>query len=287
MYQLAREREAIPELVATAASLYSDRRPTSSEVKGNAVDSYDLVTDADEEVQKAIVDGLSEMFPDDLVIAEEGKEADLTDGRTWVVDPIDGTLNYERGTPIFGTQLALMVGRKPVFSFIRLPALGEDYLADDTGAYLNGRLLKQSASRPLKECIVSTGDFSRRKEVWREKHGELIELMRDEVARIRMMGAACSDFAFLAAGRTDIHIRFVNKLWDFVPGMFLAEMSGAYYDRDLLEQTRLLVMCGSKAESDEFAEKILSGIDIPSFPMRRGPRRPVQGSVLNRYVSRR
>lgn len=275
MYQFAREREAIPELVATAASLYCDRRPVSSEVKGNAVDSYDIVTDADEEVQKAIVDGLSEMFPDDLVIAEEGKEADLTDGRTWVVDPIDGTLNYERGMPIFGTQLALMVGRKPVFSFIRLPALGEDYLADDTGAYLNGRLLKQSASRSLKECIVSTGDFSRRKEVWREKHGELIGLMRDEVARIRMMGAACSDFAFLAAGRTDIHIRFVNKLWDFVPGMFLAEMSGAYYDRDLLEQTRLLVMCGSKAESDEFAEKILSGIDIPSMPMHRGPRRPV------------
>lgn len=274
MYQFAREREAIPELVATAASLYCDRQPVSSEVKGNAVDSYDIVTDADEEVQKAIVDGLSEMFPDDLVIAEEGKEADLTDGRTWVVDPIDGTLNYERGTPIFGTQLALMVGRKPVFSFIRLPALGEDYLADDTGAYLNGGLLKQSASRPLKECIVSTGDFSRRKEIWREKHGELIGLMRDEVARIRMMGAACSDFAFLAAGRTDIHIRFVNKLWDFVPGMFLAEMSGAYYDRDLLERTRLLVMCGSKAESDEFAEKILSGIDIPSFPMHRGPRRP-------------
>lgn len=265
MDPFAREKMLIPDLILRATEAYCGKVPVSSEIKTNSVGSYDIVTDADERAQAVITDGLAEYFPDDCVIAEEGRESNITDARTWIVDPIDGTLNYERGTPLFGTQIALMIDCKPVFSYIRLPTLNENYMADSSGAYLNGRLLRQGENRALNKCIVSTGDFSRRKTVWREKHEELISLMRDRVARIRMMGAACTDFAFLAAGRTDIHIRFVNKLWDFVPGMFLAEMSGAYYDRNLLDRTGLLVMCGSRSESDEFAESVLSEIDIPDL----------------------
>ena len=261
MDRYSREREAIPGLVARAVDSYCHTGSKSQEVKGNATGSFDIVTDADERAQQIIIDGLNEMFPEDLIIAEEHRDNPLTDARTWVIDPIDGTLNYNRGVPVFGTQLALMIDKEPVFAMISLPALGEVYMADrDTGAFLNGKPLRQSGSRPLKECIVSTGDFSRKKVFWREKHEELIGRMRDEVARVRMFGAACADFAFLASGKTDIHLRFVNKLWDFIPGMFIAEMSGAYYDRELLEFTRLLVMCGSEEESREFSERVLSGM---------------------------
>ena len=261
MDRYSRERDVIPGLISRATDSYCHTSAKSQEVKGNATGSFDIVTDADERAQGIIIDGLNEMFPDDLIIAEEHRENPLTDARTWVIDPIDGTLNYNRGVPVFGTQLALMVDRKPVFSMISLPALGEVYMADtEKGAFLNGSPLKQSGSRPLRECIVSTGDFSRKKVFWREKHEELIGRMRDEVARIRMFGAACADFAFLASGKTDIHLRFVNKLWDFIPGMFIAEMSGAYYDRELLDSTGLLVMCGSEAESREFSEKVLAGM---------------------------
>ena len=256
-----RERETIPALVARATDSYCRTAAKSQEVKENAAGSFDIVTDADERAQEIIISGLNELFPGDLIIAEEHREASLTGERTWVIDPIDGTLNYNRGVPVFGTQMALMVDRQPVFSIVSLPALGEVYMADrENGATMNGIPLKQSGDRPLRECIVSTGDFSRKKVFWREKHEELIGRMRDEVARIRMFGAACADFAFLASGKTDIHLRFVNKLWDFVPGMFIAEMSGAYYDRDLLESTRLLVMCGSENESREFAGKVLDGM---------------------------
>ena len=258
-----REREKIPELVARATESYCGKASGSSSVKDNVVGSFDIVTDADERAQGILIDGLAELFPDDLIIAEEGREAQLTEARTWVIDPIDGTLNYKRGTPLFGTQMALMVDKKPVFSIINLPALGEVYIADRVkGASMNGVQLKQTASRPLSECIVSTGDFSRKKVIWRDKHEEIIGAMRDEVARVRMMGAACTDFAFLAAGRIDIHLRFANKLWDFMPGMFLAEMSGTYTDQAMLDETGLLVMSGSRAESEEFRSKVLSRIDF-------------------------
>ena len=261
MDRYSREREAIPGLVARAVDSYCFTGSKSQEIKGNATGSFDIVTDADERAQQIIIDGLNKMFPEDLIIAEEHRDNPLTDVRTWVIDPIDGTLNYNRGVPVFGTQLALMVNKEPVFAMISLPALGEVYMADrEKGAFLNGRPLRQSGSRPLRECIVSTGDFSRKKVFWREKHEELIGRMRDEVARVRMFGAACADFAFLASGKTDIHLRFVNKLWDFIPGMFIAEMSGAYYDNDLLESTGLLVMCGSEEESREFSERVLSGM---------------------------
>ncbi len=263
----SRERELVPPLITKAADSYLGSSPVCETVKTNAMGSFDIVTDADETAQRIIVDGLRELFPDDDIIAEEGMEHELGQGRTWVVDPIDGTLNYDRCNPLFGTQLALLIEGRPVFSAVCLPAMGEMYVADASGATLNGRPLGPLRSRPLKECIVSTGDFSRKKVYWRDKHQELIGAMRDEVARIRMMGAACSDFTYLASGRTDIHVRFVNKLWDFVPGMFLAEKAGAYYDAELLERTRLLVICASKEISDEFASKVLSKVEISGrFP---------------------
>ena len=257
-----REREIIPSLLVSAADAYVRSAPVSSEKKENAVGSFDIVTDADETAQQTIVDCLRNSFPGDDIIAEEGMEHELGNGRTWVVDPIDGTLNYSRGNPMFGTQLALVVDKNPVFAAVYLPVMGEMYVADAAGATLNGRRLPRPVTRPLKECIVSTGDFSRKKEYWRDKHQELIGAMRDEVARIRMMGAACTDFVYLASGRTDIHLRFVNKPWDFVPGMFIAETAGAYYDRDLFERTRLLVMCTSREISEEFASRVLSKVDI-------------------------
>lgn len=187
----SREREAVPGIITEAVKAYLGSSPVSETVKGNAAGSFDIVTDADVRAQGIIVDGLRDLFPDDDIIAEEGMEHEPGQGRTWVVDPIDGTLNYGRGNPMFGTQLALLVGGRPVFSAISLPAAGEMYVADASGATLNGRPLGPLCGRPLGECIVSTGDFSRKKAYWRDKHQELIGAMRDEVARIRMMGAAC------------------------------------------------------------------------------------------------
>ena len=148
-------------------------------------------------------------------------------------------------------------------AWIYVPVLREMYTATvASGARLNGSPIGNNTSRELRKCVVSTGDFSRKKQEWRDKHYELIGAMRDELARIRMLGAACCDFAFFAAGRIDIHIRFVNKIWDFMPGLFLARVSGAYVDEELLKEKSFLLLTQSKEEAEEFRQKVLSKVEL-------------------------
>ena len=259
----SRELEVAADAVRRAADRYVRSDGAPSEEKENAVGSYDLVTYSDRQAQEDIIRTISVEFPGDLFIAEEGEENSLTDARTWVIDPIDGTLNYERGIPMFGTQLVLMVGKEPVMSVIYLPVPEEMFTATVAdGVRLNGMPVKPCGGHDLKKCIVSTGDFSRKKQEWRDIHYTLIGAMKDEVARIRMFGAACVDFAYLASGRTDIHIRFVNKLWDFMPGLFMARVSGAYVDEELLSEKRFLLLTRTAEEASQYRDIVLSQIDM-------------------------
>ena len=251
------------EAVRRAAEVYVSGGDRASEEKANSVGSYDIVTRSDVDAQESIVKALGEAFPGDRFYCEESQDNSLTDERTWVIDPIDGTLSYERGMPLYGTQLALFVRKQPVLSVIYVPVLREMYTATEvSGACLNGSPIGNNPDRELKKCVVSTGDFSRKKQEWRDRHYELIGVMRDELARIRMLGAACCDFAFFAAGRIDIHIRFVNKLWDFMPGLFLARVSGAYVDEELLSEKSFLLLTQTRGEAEEFREKVLSKMEL-------------------------
>lgn len=111
---------------------------------------------------------------------------------------------------------------------------------------------------------MTTGDFSRRSEEYRLMQARLMSECRDVVGRFKMFGAACVDFAYLASGRTDVHVRFVNKIWDFLPGLHLAEAAGAVYDRDLLDETGVLIMCSSSEVLDEALDEILPRIGTSS-----------------------
>lgn len=167
----SRELEVAADAVRRAADRYVRSDGGPSEEKENAVGSYDLVTYSDRQAQEDIIRTISAEFPGDLFIAEEGEENSLTDARTWVIDPIDGTLNYERGIPMFGTQLVLMIGKEPVMSVIYLPVPEEMFTATVAdGVRLNGIPVKPCGGHDLKKCIVSTGDFSRKKQEWTAVH---------------------------------------------------------------------------------------------------------------------
>lgn len=249
--------------VRKATEVYLGDKGAVFSEKENAVGSYDTVTSADTAAQEIIVKAISAEYPEDAIIAEEGKDSALTERRTWVIDPIDGTLNYQHGIPDYGTQLVLMEGGEPVMSVICLPAFGETYTATKaSGARLNGNPVGPHPDRPLRECVVSTGDFSRKKQEWRDGHYRIIGAMKDRVARVRMLGAACMDFAYLSAGKTDIHIRYVNKLWDFMPGLFMARVSGAYVDEDFLNEKKFLLLAGTEGIGKAFRNDVLSGTDF-------------------------
>ncbi|MBO4797690.1 MAG: inositol monophosphatase [Candidatus Methanomethylophilaceae archaeon] len=221
---------------------------------------FDIVTSSDLKAEKTIIDTILSHFPGDTIISEETRSDAEETGRFWAVDPIDGTVNYSRRIPLYGIQIVFCENREPKASGIYLPEYGELYTADESGAFLNGRPLRTARPRPLRECIMSTGDFSRKSESFRKAQASLFSHCYDEVARFKVFGAACTDFAFLASGRTDIHIRFTNKIWDYLPGLYLAETAGAVYDRKLLKEKKCLILCSSEEVLAEAKEKILPSL---------------------------
>jgi len=117
------------------------------------------VTEADRAAERAIRATLREAFPDHRIVGEEmGAEGDAG-GPCWVVDPIDGTLAFSRGIPLFATLVALLDEGEPVVGLIDLPALGERYTAiRGQGCLRNGRPTRVSTERDLARAIVSHGD---------------------------------------------------------------------------------------------------------------------------------
>ena len=248
---------------ASSIVLGGDR---SAESKETLVGTYDVVTGSDVRAEETIIGRIREIFPDDVIISEETNPDSDMGGRTWAIDPIDGTMNYTRGIPLFGMQAVFMEDGVPKASAIYLPLYDEMFTATDDGAFLNGVPIRVSDPRPLRKCILSAGDFSRKSETFRRAQAVLLGECYDEVARFKVMGAACMDFAYLACGRTDLHVRFVNRIWDFMPGMYLAEKAGAVYDKGIFDRGRILIMCSSQEVLDEAMERIHPRIDVCFHP---------------------
>ena len=249
------EAEFIQRVFREAAPLaLGGDRTTKS--KDTALGVYDVVTGSDVLVENLVLSRIAEEYPDHSVISEE-THPDAEEGeRCWILDPIDGTMNYSRNIPFFGLQAAMVEDGVPVVSCVYLPVFDEMYVATEDGAYLNGERMHTASPRPLRECLVSTGDFSRRAVEYREGQARLMSRAYDRIGRFKMFGASCVDYAYLSCGRTDVHIRYLNKKWDYLPGLFLAMKAGAVFDHDLTKEHRLLILCSSQEVSDEAVRTI-------------------------------
>lgn len=219
-------------LVKEAAQIYIQlgKAPTNIYIK----DEYDTVTSTDYAVEQFIISQLSNKFPTDKIISEEQKIETITDARTWVLDPIDGTTNYSRKIPIYGIQIALLVKKSPVVAAIYLPEVDELYYAAiEQGAYLNSSRIEVNSSVNLNQAIISMGDFSKTKNRIEENKIRLsgINSIANHAARIKMWGAACYDLAFLAAGRTDAYLVYSYYIWDIMPGYLIAKEAGAVFSQ--------------------------------------------------------
>lgn len=189
-------------------------------------DRFDLVTDADENIEAFLLARIHENYPEDRVLAEETGSKTKIEGRTWTVDPIDGTVNMAKGLPLFGIQCALFDGGECVMSAIWLPVFDECYTAvKGEGAYCNGEKLSVKPCDP-KRAVVSFGDFPhRRPDDFTDEH-RMLYLLSTHVAKIRMFGSAAVDFAALSSGATSATVLFTKNQWDLAPGMLLCREAG-------------------------------------------------------------
>lgn len=216
----------------------------------------DIVTDLDFAMERKIKASIQMKFPEDRFIGEEENHETLGMERTWVCDPIDGTLNFTQNIPYFGVQLALLEHKEPIFSLIYLPALKQMYHAvKGQGAYLGGSKLETDEALPLSKAIVTFGDFSKSNPSSRGYQLRAMETMVDRAMRVRIQGASSVDFAFVASGKNGCHIIFSKNIWELAPGTMLAIEAGCKIYRLSGERHGFsgegLIIAGNKALLDE------------------------------------
>ncbi|MCB1306793.1 MAG: inositol monophosphatase [Leptospiraceae bacterium] len=202
------------------------KRDLSIDTKSNPMD---LVTNADRESERHILGMIQRDFPTDAILAEEsgisgaGHESALFQ---WCVDPIDGTINYAHGLPLFSISIGLIQEGEPVAGVVAMPALGNVYQGVlGRGAFVDGRPLKVRANTDINQSLCVTGfPYDRR-----ERLDPLVSAFRNVLGRVRGVrrtGSAALDLCWLAEGRFDIHYEVSLNAWDACAGAVLVREAG-------------------------------------------------------------
>ncbi|MGO3833980.1 MAG: inositol monophosphatase family protein [Microbacteriaceae bacterium] len=196
--------------------------------------SVDIVTEADRLAEQMIVDAIRRERPNDGVFAEEGHAHESTTGITWVIDPIDGTVNYLYGIGAFCVSIAATVadeyayedGRRAVAAVVFNPTTGEMFRASEGGgATLNGQAIGVSKPETLAASLIATGFgyTSERRTMQAAALSALIAHVRD----IRRIGSAAYDLCLVAKGSLDGYYEIGIQPWDWAAAALVATEAGA------------------------------------------------------------
>jgi myo-inositol-1(or 4)-monophosphatase len=196
----------------------------------------DYATQVDLRIEAVIKEALVAAAPQVALLGEEGDRPASDAEAMWVLDPIDGTVNFANGSPLCAISLALVQAGEPTIGVIDLPLLDERYVARrDAGATLNRRPLRVFEKPLLREAIVGFSDFAVGAAAKAENpvHAELMGRLVDRCLRIRVHGSECLDLAWLAAGRLDVSVMLSSLPWDVTAGVLIATEAGALaFDQD-------------------------------------------------------
>ncbi|HTS15240.1 MAG TPA: inositol monophosphatase family protein, partial [Candidatus Sulfotelmatobacter sp.] len=205
---------------------------TEVRAKGSRKGTRDLVTEADHRSEALILGGIRDRFPADGLLAEEsgahrgqagaGPPVDQGVGRVWVVDPLDGTINYAHGLPFFCVSIALVVDGRAVVGVVFDPARGDLYEATaGGGTRRNGARMTRPARAGLADCLA-TIVLPRRG--WRLRERAIVRATRVN----RILGSSALALAYVADGRVDVYAQAGGlSAWDVAAGGLIAAEAGA------------------------------------------------------------
>jgi myo-inositol-1(or 4)-monophosphatase len=191
----------------------------------DANEAHDIKLELDRRSQGLIESLLLAQFPSHAIYGEEGFRGDDTSEFQWVIDPIDGTVNYFYGIPHFSISIALRRAGRIIVGVIYDPARDELWTVEEGGVpMLNGQRVAVSDRKELAEAIVSVGVAKSIESINRGL--QLFERMLRSAKKCRMMGSAALDIAYVACGRLDAYIESSISLWDVAAGILLIERAG-------------------------------------------------------------
>jgi myo-inositol-1(or 4)-monophosphatase len=194
----------------------------------NSAEAHDIKLELDVRCQALIEKTLRAVFPEIPVLGEEGITGDMNAEYRWVVDPIDGTVNYFFGMPHAAVSIALEQNGKSVVGVIYDPFTGEIWTTTKgQPTRLNGKIVRVSNRSRLEDAVIAIG-FSKSKESLDKSIPHLNRLAR-RAKKIRIMGSAALELAYVASGRLDAYIERRINLWDVAAGSLLVENAGGEF----------------------------------------------------------
>jgi len=198
------------------------RSVTQAEMKGEV----DPVTEVDRASEAAVVEIIRTAGPDDAILAEEGGSTDGITGRRWVIDPLDGTVNFIHGIPQVAVSVGLEDDEGGLVGVIVDPIRDEEFTAiRGHGAFLNGSPMHVSTRTSIGESIIATG-FPYDRRDYGAAYSKVVGAVLGLARGVRRPGSAALDLAWVAAGRYDGYWEFSLSPWDVTAGILLVAEAG-------------------------------------------------------------
>jgi len=202
----------------------------------------DFVSNADIKAEKIIIEELKKARPNYSIISEEnGIEKNKDKSNTWIIDPIDGTINFLHGIPHFAISIALQFNNEIVSGLIFDPIKNELFYAEkNNGAFFNNQRIRVSKKNNINECLFAIGKI--------KNEPDLI---------YRRSGCAALDMAYVASGRYDGYFQNNLNLWDIAAGIIIIkEAGGIINDIDLNNIGNIKILASSTEINTKFIKKI-------------------------------
>ena len=205
----------------------------------------DFVTNSDIKTEKIIVEELRKARPNFSIISEEnGIENNKDTNNTWIIDPIDGTINFLHGIPHFAISIALRSNDEIISGLIYDPIKDEMFFAEkDKGSFLNNQRIRVSKRNNLEDCLIATSGRNN----------------NDYDFSLRKSGSAALDLAYVACGRLDGYFQKNLNLWDIAAGIIIVkEAGGEINDIDIFNQKVNKIVASSNHITLKFKQKLVN-----------------------------
>jgi len=191
----------------------------------------DFVSSADKRTEKTIIEELQKAHPEYGIITEETGIINKSNIKNrWIIDPIDGTMNFLNGIPQFAISIAYEENNEIICGVIFNPISNEMFCAEKgNGAYLNNTRIRVSNKKKLKDALLVTGGPKGASKIKNEIYSEYINVSNN-VSNVRKFGSAALDMAYVACGRFDGYWQRELKYWDIAAGVIILREAGGFID---------------------------------------------------------
>jgi myo-inositol-1(or 4)-monophosphatase len=272
LLSLSEKRRALAasEAVAREVGVTLRQALASASKRVNDATQHDIKLELDVRSQRTIERALAKAFPDIAVLGEEGDSGDTELARRWVVDPIDGTVNFAYGIPHACVSIALQERRPAlekkavhsddpyatVMGMVYDPFLDEMWTAiEGQPAKLNGKKIHVAQRRKLEEAIVAVG-FAKY-ETTLAKMLPVFNILVHRVRKLRLLGAAALSMTWTANGRLDAYKEYGVRLWDIAAGGLIVEQAGGEFWRRQISEDHTYEICVSNGPMRKQIEKAI------------------------------